>query len=88
MTGKLAWSRSGHDKGHLYVIVGEEDEYVFLADGILKKKEKPKKKNKKHIQLIKNLPGEVAEILKDPASLPDLHIKRAIKLYMQHLFEN
>ena len=53
MTGKLAISKSGHDKDHLYVIVKEDADFVYLADGVLKLVDNPKKKNKKHIQIIK-----------------------------------
>lgn len=53
MTGMFAASKSGHDKGTIYVIVKETDEYVYLADGKLKTADHPKKKNKKHIQIIK-----------------------------------
>ena len=35
------------------VIVKEENEYVYVSDGRLKTLENPKKKNKKHIQIIK-----------------------------------
>ena len=58
MTGKLAVSKSGHDKGHLFVIVGEDDRYVFLADGVLKTVERPKKKNRKHVQVIERSPED------------------------------
>ena len=32
MTGMLAVSKAGHDRTEIYVIVREEDEYVYLAD--------------------------------------------------------
>ena len=83
MTGKLALSKFGHDKNHLYVIVREEEEYVFLADGKLKSVEKPKKKNKKHIQIIKALPEPVRKILQDKENIGDLEAKRAIRLYVR-----
>lgn len=53
MVGMFAMSKAGHDKGIVYLIVKEEAEYVYLLDGRLKSAEKPKKKNKKHIQIIK-----------------------------------
>lgn len=43
---KLAISRSGHDKDSIYVIVKEEANMVYLADGNLKPLEKPKKEQK------------------------------------------
>lgn len=81
MTGKLAISKSGHDKDHLYVIIKEETECVYLADGILKTVEHPKKKNKKHIQIIKQIPEEVASLITDRNEFLDLEVKRAIKLF-------
>ena len=50
--GEFAVSKAGHDKKHLYMIVNEDERYVYLVDGVNKTLEKPKKKNKKHIQII------------------------------------
>ena len=83
MTGKLAISKSGHDKDHLYVIVKEDADFVYLADGVLKSADNPKKKNKKHIQIIKQIPEEIASYIQKEAFL-DLEIKRAIKLFKNH----
>ena len=82
MTGKLAISKSGHDKDHLYVIIREDAEYVYLADGKLKTVEHPKKKNKKHIQVIKQIPEEVASLICKKEEFLNLEIKRAIKLFI------
>ena len=45
LTGYFACSRAGHDNGKVYIIMKEEDEYVYLADGDCKTSAKPKKKN-------------------------------------------
>ena len=81
MRGKLAISKSGHDTDSIYVIVKEEGTCVYLADGRLKTVEKPKKKNKKHIQIIKKLPKEITEMLPQDREFRNEEIKRAIKLY-------
>lgn len=78
MTGMLAVSRAGHDKADLYVIIEEEDEYVYLADGGNRTVDRPKKKNKKHIQIIKKV-----QIDKTAEGWNDLEIKRAIKRYQE-----
>ena len=52
MTGQFATSKAGHDKGTLYMIVAEEEDFVYLSDGRLKEPGKPKKKNRRHIQPI------------------------------------
>ena len=61
--GMLAISRAGHDRDEVYVIVGEEGEYIWLADGRCRSISKPKKKKKKHIQLIKYF-SKIRQVLK------------------------
>ncbi|SHI49277.1 KOW domain-containing RNA-binding protein [Parasporobacterium paucivorans] len=72
--GTLVFSRAGHDKDNLYVIISEEPEYVFLADGKIKTIENPKKKNKKHIQVIHSK-------IETEKTITNEDIKRGIKLY-------
>ena len=82
--GLFAKSKAGHDKGNIYVIVREDNEYVYVADGVSKTLEKPKKKNKKHIQIIKK---KAIEIIADEQQVKaqkladNEQVKRAIKLY-------
>lgn len=78
MEGMLARSKAGHDKKKIYVIFREDDEYVYLVDGKIRTTDKPKKKNKKHIQIIKKFRTETEE-----QPLNDLEIKRIIKTYQK-----
>ena len=78
MTGMLAVSKAGHDKRKLYVITGEDSEYVYLADGRKRTAGAPKKKNKKHIQIIRRMKME-----KPNDDYSDLEIKRTIKMYQE-----
>ncbi len=48
--GQVVKSKAGRDKDKIFVIIDIKDEYVYLADGHLRRVEKPKKKSKKHIQ--------------------------------------
>ena len=49
--GSAAVSLAGHDKGRLYLIVKlDSEEFVHLADGVLRKVATPKKKRVKHIK--------------------------------------
>lgn len=45
-TGMLAKSLAGHDKDKVYVIVGLDEQYTYLADGERKTLQSPKKKKK------------------------------------------
>ena len=53
MVGYLAYSIAGHDKDRIYLIIKEEADYVWLVDGDIRKLDNPKRKNTKHIQIIK-----------------------------------
>ena len=50
MTGLLARSRAGHDKGRLYLVIGEADGLLLLSDGVTRGLLNPKKKKRKHLQ--------------------------------------
>lgn len=54
-TGMMARSQSGHDAGNVYVITKVEEAYVYLVDGKVRTLDKPKKKKKKHVQLIDHI---------------------------------
>lgn len=79
MVGHFATAKAGHDKDTLYVIVAEEGDFVLLCDGRLKKLSHPKKKRKKHIQLIDRSVPEalVQDILAHTAS--DEQIKQVLQ---------
>ncbi len=86
MVGCLAVSKAGHDKDEIYLILKEEKETVFIADGIGKTAASPKKKNKKHIQIIKNVPDgipieDVGRKLESGQPVTDEEIKYVIKQY-------
>lgn len=81
--GMLAMSKSGHDRGQLYVIIREEDGYIYLADGRHKLVDSCKKKNRRHIQIIHTLAAGVGQKLQQGESVTNEEIKRAIKLYQK-----
>ena len=82
MVGKFATSKAGDDKLQLYVIVAEAGDYVFLCDGRLKPVSKPKKKRKKHIQIINTtVEKSLYDRLVSGETVRDEEIKYAIKNY-------
>lgn len=56
---EFAKSMAGHDRNHIYLVTGKDERFVYLADGNVKLLAEPKKKNRKHIQIIHRLPDEV-----------------------------
>lgn len=53
MVGSFVKSIAGHDKNRIYIIIEETDKYYCVSDGIYHPIDRLKKKNKKHVQLIK-----------------------------------
>ena len=69
-TGMLARSKAGHDKGQIYIIKDMDENDVYLVNG-----ENPKKKKRKHVQII----TERYEI----QAADDVAVKRILKLYKE-----
>lgn len=78
MTGMFAMSKAGHDKGTVYIIVKETKEYVYVSDGKLKGIINPKKKNIKHIQIIKKSDEILREKLINGKQIYNEEIRKAI----------
>ena len=51
--GMLVKSKAGRDKDCIYVIISVNSEYIYLADGISRTICHTKRKNKKHLQVIR-----------------------------------
>ena len=84
MIGKFATSKAGHDKSKMYVIVAEEGDFVFLCDGKYKTLSKPKKKRRKHIQIIdRSVDTELLTKLQKSEKVLDEQIKYALKIFKQ-----
>ena len=76
----LAKSKAGHDKNHVYVIIGTEQDLVYLANGRTKTCEHPKKKKIKHIQPIRHLPVEIIGLAQNQ-ELDDALVNIILDLY-------
>lgn len=80
MVGKFAISRAGHDKEQVYVIVAKEGDFVYLCDGKYRPVQKPKKKRRKHIQIIEHtVDEELQRKLRKAEMVTNEQIKYAIK---------
>lgn len=56
--GGMVVSLAGRDRGALCVVLREEDDYLWIADGRTRKVELPKKKKWKHVRLISGEDGK------------------------------
>ena len=69
--GSVVISRAGHDCGRAMLVVRNDGEFLFVADGKERKLEKPKKKNKKHVRATSRVIN--------PAGLTDRSLRRTLR---------
>ncbi|MEF9854005.1 MAG: KOW domain-containing RNA-binding protein [Hydrogenoanaerobacterium sp.] len=53
--GCVVKSAYGHDADRFYVVMKLEDDFAFICDGKLRRIEKPKRKNQKHLKPTKTV---------------------------------
>ena len=81
MIGHIVYSKCGHDKGKIFVIVNEDELYFYLVDGNKRLFESPKKKKIEHVQVTNYICSDVIKKISEGKCL-DLDIKMAIKKYI------
>lgn len=77
--GRVAIPRAGRDRGRPMLVLRVEGEYAYLADGKLRRVEKPKKKKLRHLLPQKELLGNFLEMLEDGRTPLDAEVKKALE---------
>ena len=80
--GQVVFSKRGRDKGEPFVVVAEEDGFVYLVDGKLRPLARPKKKKIKHVQLTYHIDAELAGKIARNAQL-DADFRKALKAFTE-----
>ena len=77
--GRVAYSKKGRDRGRYYMITSVIDEnYVLIADGVLRKLAKPKRKKLKHLSLKPIVLEGIADKINNNTKVFDAELKSAI----------
>ncbi|HHT86111.1 MAG TPA: RNA-binding protein [Clostridiales bacterium] len=78
--GYVALSLSGRDKKRHFIVVAQEPNFVFLADGETRRLERPKKKKLKHVKILSMQSEAIREMLKsNPKRLLNSDIYKALE---------
>ena len=75
--GQIVFSKQGRDKGKAFIVICAQGEYLYLADGDMRPKDKPKKKKFKHVQPTNTVSAKVVSAV-DSGRLHDCELKRAL----------
>ncbi|MBE3593220.1 MAG: KOW domain-containing RNA-binding protein [Thermoanaerobacter sp.] len=80
--GQVVRSKAGRDKGRIFVVVGKfDDQHVLVADGDLRKIEKPKKKKFKHLQRYNDVIWQIKEKIQKSDKLTNEEIRKFLEPY-------
>jgi len=81
--GQIVFSKSGRDKGEAFIITQIDGEFLYLANGSLRKLEKPKKKKIKHVQKTNFIDENIGIKLLEKSYLLDSDIRKSIKKFKE-----
>lgn len=79
--GHIVHSKAGRDADKYFVVVGIiSDEYVLIADGDLRKVEKPKKKKIKHLVVHNMIASDIKSKMEAGIKINNNDIKNVLRL--------
>ena len=78
-------STAGRDQGRLFYVIDADETFVTLADGKIRRMEKPKRKKRKHVRLAIHADSHVAQKIKNGAAVLDSELRRDLAIYSQEI---
>ena len=80
--GRVVVSKAGRDAGKRFIVIKVIDDlYVQIADGDLRRIEKPKKKKIKHLELTAEIAETIREKLTGNARITNPEIRKVLAGY-------
>ena len=76
--GSIVRSIAGRDKGDLFIVLSREGEYAYLANGELRKVDRPKKKKLKHLQGSNSVSEFVQNKLQTTGKVTNSEVRKAL----------
>lgn len=76
--GSIVRSIAGRDKGDLFIVLSRENEFVYLANGELRKVDRPKKKKLKHVQGFEKISEFIANKLETVGKVTNSEVRKAL----------
>ena len=69
-------STAGRDRGELFYVIAEEDQFLFLANGKDRPLDRPKRKKRKHVQKVLRSETRVAQKLRSGDKVINSELRR------------
>ncbi len=69
---------AGRDTGSYFFVLATEGDFLLLADGKRRRLESPKRKRRKHVELVARSQSPVAEKIRSNEKITNSELRRAI----------
>ncbi len=79
--GMVVRSTAGRDKGDLFIVISREGDYAYLANGELRKVDRPKKKKLKHLQPSHTVSEFIRNKLETAGKVTNSEVRKALSEY-------
>ena len=79
--GMVVRSTAGRDKGDLFIVISREGDYAYLANGELRKVDRPKKKKLKHLQPSHTVSEFIKNKLETAGKVTNSEVRKALSEY-------
>ena len=77
--GCVVRSKAGRDEGRYFIVLSlEGEEFAYVADGKLRKVEKPKKKKRMHLRALPELYSSIAGTITDGSMPSNAEVRRCL----------
>jgi len=78
--GQIVKSKAGRDRDRIFIVLQIiDDQYVLIADGDLRKVDKPKKKKVKHLMKYNVISEEIKRKIEQNEKVTNLHIRKELE---------
>ena len=81
--GHIVVSLAGRDKERPFYVLKTEDNFVYLADGKLRKLEACKRKNRRHVRVVSDEITIVSEKLRSGKEVLNSEMRKALSVYLK-----
>ncbi len=80
VVGQFVKSRAGRDKGKVFIVIEKlDDQFIKIADGDLRRVEKPKLKKVMHITVMKTISEDIQHKITTSKKVTNLMVRREIE---------
>lgn len=81
--GSIVMSTAGRDSGKLFFVIDVKEKYALIVDGELRRTEKPKQKNLKHLKFYsENTNERIYRKIISGVKLENAEVRKALKLFL------